>query len=558
MALEILVEVQFPVTGAHTTGTERYSLEGASGKTTHYDARVLEFGNLSREIPIIPGDFRSASTTVVLDNTDNHFSKLRGSTTFYNTTVRLLLGDLKSGEADFTELFAGVVRRWGFRENEFELEVVDNRLVRLDTEIGIRIDTSTFGDLPNTTRREIVPFVIGTVSSVGFTATGAIPAYLVDPAVGQAKYRYVASTFALKFISKVYKYGVEVVSGFAVSQVIIGSQEYTVIDFDADQRDTTRSEDHEVTYDAIGITDDGLPSGNAITNPSDQLKEFLLKHGFVSGDLDLTSFTTCQTEFNTRNYIGGVAVTGDRQTIREVLLRFCDSFNIYFYTSRDGKLGISCPTDAPASTAGLVELRHDVDIGRRSLQISNADKLATAIRTATAPNFSQSRFGSLGEVRDIVEELKIGVKLEDRVSMWYTRDATTSAGVAEQRLFFMREERQLITLEARLSVYKTIDIGQNILLTHFEGVATDQKGYDKAVMRVLGVGLRIRPLEITVSLRMVDLAAQTVSGFDEFADFGIQSSPFWTSRENQRNFPGGGLNGSEEPIFGVQRGWDGY
>ena len=57
-----------------------------------------------------------------------------------------------------------------------------------------RIDTTKFPDLPDETPRELVPLVIGLVSSAGTgqSNTGAIPCYLIDPASTSAKYVYVA------------------------------------------------------------------------------------------------------------------------------------------------------------------------------------------------------------------------------------------------------------------------------------------------------------------------------------------------------------------------------
>ena len=59
--------------------------------------RVVRFGSVQREIGILPGEFRGASFSIDLDNTDNWFSAIKAAEVLRRRTVELWLGETRQG-----------------------------------------------------------------------------------------------------------------------------------------------------------------------------------------------------------------------------------------------------------------------------------------------------------------------------------------------------------------------------------------------------------------------------------------------------------------------------
>ena len=109
---------------------------------------------------------------------------------------------------------------------------------------------------PTTTDEELVPVLIGDAES----SIGAIPAYLVD----ETDHTYVAAR-GVVVVEDVFLYG-ELLSTalYAVSVESYGGEDFTVIGFTADQRDSSRSRDNEITWNGQGWQS----GGDSIRNPT--------------------------------------------------------------------------------------------------------------------------------------------------------------------------------------------------------------------------------------------------------------------------------------------------
>ena len=107
--MEVLVEIALDA----PTGTKRYALRDVITPTKYYEGRVVSFGDIDREIAIVPGEFRMTGFGIEFNNSDNHFSNLKDITPFKNRVVTLLYGDLAAGESDFTAVSIGKIESWG-------------------------------------------------------------------------------------------------------------------------------------------------------------------------------------------------------------------------------------------------------------------------------------------------------------------------------------------------------------------------------------------------------------------------------------------------------------
>jgi hypothetical protein len=549
VAIELLVQIDW------VSGTERYSLQGIAAKSAFYEPRVISFGTSQREIPPVPGDFSASTMTVVLDNSDNYFGKKRAFTPFFSAQVHFLLGDMSLGESDFTEIFVGTITTHRLTPLHCELNTGDIGLRLADSKLLYRINEDTFPQIPDTTLRHMVPIILGEVSSVGFSNAGALPGYLVDAASAQPKYRYLAGLGVLKSVIHVYTYGVlDDPSTYTVSQVSIANQIYTVIDFVADQRDPTRKNDIEVTFDAIGLTDDGTTAGNSISNPSDQLKKVLLLNGIATSDIDTASFATAVTNLNILKITGGVAIIGDSVTIRQMLVNFADSFNIQFFPSRGGKIAITVPQTDGGSTVGLVRIVDAQHVLRDSLEIVSPENVATTIAVNYGQNWATGKFEGSDTVTDLVQQARQGARtIIATANLWFARTPGNANIVGQQKLFYMREERQVIRVAIDAALLKLIDIGQEILFTHFCGVSADGTYADKT-FRIIGIGIDGSNGLLMARIKMVDLDPTPANSDKAFADYGVPYLPF---HSNQYANYDDQYQPSEEPMYSNERGFGG-
>ena len=174
------------------------------------------------------------------------------------------------------------------------------------------INTALYPNVPDGEDLPIAPILIGEID----LPEGGMPAYLIDPAVDQSKYRYLAAKGKIKAISKVYAYGTLVdASDYTVGQITHtqSGQVFTVIDFDDDQRDSDRTEDIVVTWSGMGWVDS---SDDAITNPIRIMEAFLNDQGFTSPDDSLLDAQA--TAVAARPLQGTLVVTDPAHTLRDV------------------------------------------------------------------------------------------------------------------------------------------------------------------------------------------------------------------------------------------------
>ena len=508
---------------------------GLASKTKMYSEKVVSFSDIEREISIVPGEFRLSDIVVQFDNTGNYFSDLRKRTPFKNRVMSLLLGDTEKGESDLATIYKGKIENWG-GANVFWIQAIDETLLRFEQKISGVITKNQFPDLPDDTPLELVPLVIGTVSSFGLSNTGALPAYLIDPAISQAKYQYVAAQGTIKSIDKVYKYGVLVGSGFTVQQRTFDGETFTTIEFDADQRDTSRPNELAVTWDGKGITDDGTPSGDNITNPALAWKEVLLQKGFVAGDLDTAEFDAMAIVFDVRNVTCGFATVDKDDTLRDLAERFAESFNMTTFTSRTGLITVTVPQPGSAATNLITVDESQTAID--SFGMEGSDEMASTLEYEFSRNWQAEEFDERLELTDPAQTSKIGEDLTKKAEFWYVIHPSSAAAVAYDKLFFMREGRVIINSLVDPTLFKQIKIGNDIRVTHFEGLGT--AGFSKELFRTIGAGLVWDGENLLMSLRCVDLADAVLEFTTEYKKYLRKRPIIWTdtlSNEQQTGPP---------------------
>ncbi len=510
--LEVLVELHLD------SGTRRYSGDGIHSANYYWEPRLLSIGDINREISVLPESFRASDISITLADADQAISQLRRDEPFRRRKIRILLGRMNEGESDFETIATGVIESWQSRDDQFILRAVDQPLDWLDEVIaGFTTDLARFPTRPDTTGLHLVPILIGQASS----PTGALPAYLIDAAAAQAgRYRYAAAHGDIKSVTAVYRYGVRLASSaYTVRKVNYVSQIFTVIDFTTDQRDSNRASETEITWDGDGWTSDGSSTGNSLTNPSDQYEAFLKSQGL---SVDSASFTSAQTEFTSRNVTGAIIFVDLNETLRQVVRRTAQSYNLTTYTLPSGVIAVTATgavRTAPSATLTEVD---EAKVARGGFSLMSSQRLASEILYRYAYNGVSRGFEKTDLMRDLRQEASIGERIRIDEEMPYVRDATSAAAIVEDKLFFTQEQRAVATIGIDPAVIRQVDVGDFIRVTHFAGLG--EGGYTKEEMRVLGVGLSFRDQGMVGRIKCVDIV-QDLDFTTDFFDYLDYSTP---------------------------------
>jgi hypothetical protein len=169
-----LIEIDF------STGTRYYSFQGVSSPSAWYKDAVLSVGSINRELPYLGGEYRVADTEIELANVDKEFSKLKADVGFRNRTVRIRFGNLRAGLNQMQSVYTGKITNWTISQGRIRLEVRDASYERFRIDVAGRLNRIAFPNLPVEQELKLYPIVYGEVSSALVSATGALPAYLVD------------------------------------------------------------------------------------------------------------------------------------------------------------------------------------------------------------------------------------------------------------------------------------------------------------------------------------------------------------------------------------------
>ena len=159
-----------------------------------------------------------------------------------------------------------------------------------------------------------------------------MPAYLINA----TDHAYVAARGAV-VVQAVFLYGELLAANlYAVSVESYGGEDFTVIDFAADQRDSTRGRGTEITWNGQGWQS----GGDSIRNPTRQMEAFLEDQGF---DLDSIAFDRVAAIQASRPIEGAIILTDTRQTLRRFLVDAARSYNLTIFYDAEGRLSVTTP-----------------------------------------------------------------------------------------------------------------------------------------------------------------------------------------------------------------------
>lgn len=488
-------------------GTRYYSRVGVRTPTAYYEPRITAFGGLQREIGLVPGDYRAAAVSITFDNADGEFSRLRAEGSWRNRRYKVYLIDPDAGLASMSTAFIGRIDRWSITKEDCTIDAVDSIQQRLSRPLNFVLDSGFFHRMPDETPRELIPLVVGTISA----PLGAVPAYLIEPHVEVAVYQYIACQGTAKSIDAVYAYGVLVDPGNYSINYISGPSGTvaTAIEFTADPRIADDDTNPHVAWNGVGITDDDLVSGNPVGNGAEQLAKVLRLNGVDAAEIDATTVATAAAAFSVQQ-IGGAFVATDRDlTIGDVVRQFAESYNLQVFTTAHGLIGMTAPVTIVDESATLPEVTALQDVVRDSFQATGPTDVAATLGADYGYNWYSQGFLSHLDRTNPRQITALGENVKLSSEHPFIRESQAMTAVADGKLFFLREQRQVVNIQVPDTWYEQLDIGDLIRLTHFAGIGN--AGYDRQIFRITGIGLQdINAGTLATVLTLVDLTAEPI------------------------------------------------
>lgn len=320
-------------------------------------------------------------------------------------------------------------------------------------------------------------------------------------------FKYLVARHVCKSVINVYRYGVLLdPSAYTVTTASVDGYAMTFVEFDEDQRDETRTDEVEITVDVEGTTDDGLSTGDLITNPVQQLKHYLMNYaGLVDADFSANHYANAFENFAAASYIGGWAIVEDT-THEEVINKFNESFNASLFTTRYGLYAfffffIDDLTDVEASTSKVSD---QDDILRDSFEIYPIEDVASRLQYNFQWNYVKQYFERQPDLISAAQATILGLDVRQNVNLWFVCFEPTAQNVAADRLYDLREGQEFIRFALPVTAY-TLELNDYLRVTHFQGIKASGAGYENAVFRVIGLSLELQPQSMHLRATCVKL-----------------------------------------------------
>jgi len=513
----ILIELNF------SSGTRYYSNVDVRHPSRLYTGKVTRFGTLRRAIPSPVGFPIIGDITVELSNADLEFTNLKDEiNALRGTDGSILIGpEGGSRSNDFSVIYTGRIRAAQITgDDKLRITMQDFTFESFKSELDLAFSLADFTDLPanfssSSIRQNIV---YGDMTNEGLSnmlgddlsrAWGAIRCPYIDV----TNRGFHAAKTPVKGVDQVYvKEGdtTTLLTGgqYSIVEVARGLETHTEIRVNAGV--ITNINSALVTANIRGITTTGLASGTLITEPEDQLKDYMENYaGVSSSDIDTTSFTTVGLLTTERSWVGA-GLINQKLTHEEVITRFLISFNFDLYVDISGKIALGL-FDITTSVEALVDednptptFTEKLFMLRESFNARENNNVRNKILYSYARDFGQSTSWLVEEIyEDKGSQADIGEVITESVQFFFVRDTITAFDVVRERNFFQRHtsDRFVFGLPNDVSVINAVELTNDLKLTY-----ESKWGEDGEPLRVVSLGFNLDELKFEVGVMRTGLA----------------------------------------------------
>ena len=461
-------------------GTDRYSLYGLSA-TYHWAGRILSISSVRRSIPIGGGLGTVGNCTIKLADADRTFRTV-DIEDYINRRVNLKLADATTGT--LYQVMTGKIQDVDFDEDTFSLRVRDDSYKKLKEYVSNRIvqDRSDWANLPSTLKAMMVPILQGIVTSSNYRKTGYLKAYLVDPAIGQGRYRYLACQGSAT-ITKVFRNGIEVHSGYWTQTHTndpTGTYAVTYIDCHFEQREGSDLNKDTISWDGTGP--------NGVATPAEAVEEVLKLAGWTGTEYDTASFAAAIALYDDapKTITAGVSITNKEETWEDFLEYCGEQFSAQFFYNTAGKLEMIFESwEVPSATAYSYIIDDSII---QSIATQSVLESHTGLKTSYAYDNKDTE-SSWSHTYTDTDELTRQNSVADIGSfdVPYVYNASSADSLAYCKLKSMSSEREIISL--RTAAIAGLDLGDYVkVISNFGSGAS---GYVALMCKVLEIEVAI-------------------------------------------------------------------
>lgn len=455
------------------------------------------------------GTTEIGSGSVVLLNGRGYFDQIAKSFIWTNKKIKILLGGDSLAYSEYTSFFVGKIIQTNFSEESFTLDI---RTASYDLLRDLPINdywTSTYANLDPSAEGLPIPYYWGV-----YDINQAPVVSCINSAYGVNVYQFkICDTtyHAIKSITQVY---IDYEDGAGWQTIAHANEDLNAATF------TITAASFVLGISRVKVAFEGYHSGGVLIEGAPEIVEDILLNqcGYVSGDLDSTSFTASKTE---SSCVLNVHVDAVR-TALSVVEQICASDIAYFDEDGDGLLRYRTFSPAVDTSSLPVLDKHDI------LEIPDIweDYNQLYYRVKIGYSYLCSRGNYLFTEDTENDSLYKYGKRETLTVETYIRTKTYADYLATKLSIIVREPVAQISLRLKAGQI-TKELGDQVKVTLARAPFATAGGYDERIFEIKEKSISAFPLA-------VDLVAR--DSMDFFLDIGIwvaDAAPDWSAATAQ-------------------------
>lgn len=492
--------------------------KGIRHPTRNYRGKVKSFGSVIRQIPVPAGLPQISDAVVEIIDTDGSLRQAFAETPPNNREMVLKIGDEGQSESLFQTVYTGIITpgttfppglvRVTLKDitSQFLMEQLPNLLTRenfvADPLFAKNLRGRTEGRFEE--REVFAPIIFGNVSSDGLDTDGAMNAVRLDSTTFNLAQHSIPHA-SVKLFEKLPtdQSFVQLLGGFSIVEVnkTIDGIPYT---FTQAVFGAAKPDQYELRFDSDGLTDDGTKDGTVVRDPAECIRLYLIRiarRGELT-EIDTAGFAVAgaaMAAVATGGPVPGLFCDGavtQRMSHREVLGRMLQSFGLFLFSDKSGKLTLRFINQSDPDRPVLTDLDR---IYLKSEIHSLARPVFNEILVQYNRTFSDQNWNANLTITDDDSVTALGkVEKADR-KLFFVRDDFVADSVGRSFLQFVSPGsfRIVLTTPGHLT-NDFVELAKLVGVTSYSGPEVGGGGYDNKEFLISKIEFRTDSKQLRV------------------------------------------------------------